>query len=219
MAEAIRTTRRMVDRAVTTRRAEKRQELLDAALRVIRRDGPGVSMDRIGVEAGVTKPILYRHFGHKRGLYQAIAERYRTEMMRELHSALSWDLPPRELLRATLEAYFTFGERETPVFRFLSRTDTTGRPALEASIADFQAQVATEPTVVLREQLKPAGADTGAADPWAYALVGMARSVAEWWIDQPGMPRRHLLEYLTTLLWDGFAGVMENADSTNAPSI
>lgn len=47
-------------------------ELLDAADQVIRRDGPSVSMEVIAAD---TKPILYRHFGDKGGLYTALAVR------------------------------------------------------------------------------------------------------------------------------------------------
>ncbi|BFO19525.1 hypothetical protein SHKM778_59130 [Streptomyces sp. KM77-8] len=43
----------------------RRRELLEAADRVVLRDGPGASMNAIAAEAGITKPILYRHFGDK----------------------------------------------------------------------------------------------------------------------------------------------------------
>lgn len=57
----------------TTRGAERqrtaaerrRRELLEAADRVVLRDGPQASMNAIAAEAGITKPILYRHFGDK----------------------------------------------------------------------------------------------------------------------------------------------------------
>ena len=54
----------------------RRRELLEAADRVVLRDGPGASMNAIAAEAGITKPILYRHFGDKGGLYAALAKRH-----------------------------------------------------------------------------------------------------------------------------------------------
>jgi len=66
----------------TTQRTEqqrsadrRRRELLEAADRVVLRDGPQASMNAIAAEAGITKPILYRHFGDKNGLYAALAAR------------------------------------------------------------------------------------------------------------------------------------------------
>src|SRR6266508_3048551 len=44
-------------------REERREELLDAAERAIRRIGPQASMEELAAEAGITKPILYSHFG------------------------------------------------------------------------------------------------------------------------------------------------------------
>src|SRR5512135_2304476 len=62
--------------AAAERAGGRRRQLLAAADRVVRRRGPDASMDEIAAEAGVTKPILYRHFGDKDGLYAALTERY-----------------------------------------------------------------------------------------------------------------------------------------------
>src|SRR5690242_9730536 len=51
----------------------RRRALLEAADRIILREGPEASMAAIASEAGISKPILYRHFGDKSGLYQALA--------------------------------------------------------------------------------------------------------------------------------------------------
>ena len=58
----------------------RRRELLEAANRVVLRDGPEASMNAIAAEAGITKPILYRHFGDKNGLYRALAQRHTDEL-------------------------------------------------------------------------------------------------------------------------------------------
>jgi AcrR family transcriptional regulator len=51
-----------------TRREIRRAELLDAALRVIRRGGSGrVAMEDIAVEAGISRPILYRQLRRRHG--------------------------------------------------------------------------------------------------------------------------------------------------------
>ena len=56
------------------RRGEQRRRLLQAAQRAIHRDGPQASMDDIAAEAGITKPIVYRHFGDRRGLAIALRD-------------------------------------------------------------------------------------------------------------------------------------------------
>src|SRR6266508_4509657 len=51
-------------------RMARRLELLEAAIEVIRREGPTASMDEIAAQAGITKPIVYRYFGDRAGVHQ-----------------------------------------------------------------------------------------------------------------------------------------------------
>ncbi|MET8763311.1 TetR/AcrR family transcriptional regulator [Lentzea sp. NPDC004782] len=58
------------------RRAERRQQIMDAAARAFARTGfAGTGLDEIAAEAGVTKVILYRHFDSKADLYRAVFDR------------------------------------------------------------------------------------------------------------------------------------------------
>src|SRR5947209_7927279 len=51
---------------------ERREQLLDAALRIIGRDGyAGVSIDAIAREAGVTRPVVYGVFDGLQALLDA----------------------------------------------------------------------------------------------------------------------------------------------------
>ncbi|HJP66278.1 MAG TPA: TetR/AcrR family transcriptional regulator [Actinomycetota bacterium] len=199
--------RRRRDPAAEERRAARREELLEAAVRAIRRQGPGASMGAIATEAGCAKPILYRHFGDKAGLYQAVADRYVSLLLHEVSAAFAENVETRDLIAAAVDAYLRFIERETEIYRFLWMRMVPELPRLHASLADFQDRVAQELTRLLRDRLKPAGVDTGGADPWAHALVGMATAVGEWWLEDRSMSRKHVGDYLTELLWGGFSGI------------
>lgn len=54
-------------------RAEQRRQLLEGSMDAIRAHGPEVSVDDIAAAAGVSKPVLYGHFGDRLGLADAIA--------------------------------------------------------------------------------------------------------------------------------------------------
>ena len=57
-------------------RAERREQILDAASRAFARAGfAKTSLDAIAAEAAVTPVILYRHFESKADLYRAVLER------------------------------------------------------------------------------------------------------------------------------------------------
>ena len=47
------------------------------------------------------------------------------------------------------------------------------------------------------------GLDSGAAEPWAYAIVGAVHLAGDWWLERKTMSREQLVAYLTTLVWDG----------------
>src|SRR5688572_6960411 len=69
-------------------RADRRESLLDAAISGIRTHGPAASMDQLAAAAGITKPILYRHFGDRAGLVAAIAKRFADSLLQDLQAAL-----------------------------------------------------------------------------------------------------------------------------------
>lgn len=57
-------------------RAERREQILDAATRAFARRGfVATGLDDIAAEAGVTHVILYRHFASKGDLYRAVLDR------------------------------------------------------------------------------------------------------------------------------------------------
>lgn len=62
-------------------RAERREQILDAATRAFSRTGfTATALDDIAAESGVTHVILYRHFASKSDLYRAVLERARTRL-------------------------------------------------------------------------------------------------------------------------------------------
>jgi AcrR family transcriptional regulator len=183
-------------------REERRQALLDAAVAVIRRDGPTASMEAMAKEAGITKPILYRHFGDRAGLVTAVAERFADALSTELDAALLSNEGPRDVLVQTIDAYLAFVERDPSLYRFVVRGITAD--AADA-LGDFMDQVGRRVAVVMGEQLRAAGQDSGGAEPFAHGIVGMVHAAGDWWVERRTMPRERLVEYLADLLWRGLA--------------
>jgi AcrR family transcriptional regulator len=195
---------REIDSDRLARRQKRRLELLDAALVAIRREGPTVSMEVIAAEAGVTKPIVYKHFGDRSGLAAAIGEQFGTELVEALQRALDrTDLEPEALLRATIDTYLEFIEREPQLYRFMVSTvaPTDGGIGQAALVLAVGQRVA----VVLGEQLRATGRDSGPAEAWAFGIVGMVHHAGDWWLDRRTLTRDRLADYLSSLLWHGLA--------------
>ncbi len=201
-------TRPHLDRRLD--REARRQALLDAAVVTIRREGASASMESIAAEGGVTKPILYRHFGDRDGLVRAVAEHFATALFQELRGALGRSSEPRELLSATIDAYLAFVERDPDIYRFLVSQVAGAHAPDPDELSGFVRRIAAEITLVIGEQLRARGLDSGPAEPWAYGLVGMVQLAGDWWLERRTMPRQRLVDYLTTLLWEGL-GAMTRA--------
>ena len=188
-------------------RLARREALLDAAVDAIRAHGPEVSMEDLARSAGVTKPILYRHFGHRDGLAAALATRFAAGLQATLQSAMVAGNEPRETLETTIDAYLEFVERDPEVYRFLVRRLIAGPPGDELSVGNFLRQVGNQVALVLGEQLRAAGIDSGGAEPLAHGMVGMVHAAGDWWLERRTMPRSRLVEYVVGVLWGGLAGI------------
>jgi hypothetical protein len=61
--------------------------------------------------------------------------------------------------------------------------------------------------VVLGEELRDAGKDSGAAEPLAHGIVGMVHAAGDWWLERRNMTRARLVAYLTEFVWHGLVGM------------
>lgn len=163
-------------------------------------------MEAIAAEAGITKPILYRHFGDREGLVQALADRFADELVARLAATLPTDKADQVNIRATvasaIDSYIAFIEADPALYRFLTHQTTAGGDII-MSVVD---RVATLLASIIGEGLRLFGTDSGAAETWAYGVVGMVHLAGDRWVEHPTMPRVRLVDYLTSLLWVGMAG-------------
>lgn len=86
-------------------------------------------MNAIAAEAGITKPILYRHFGDKGGLYRALAKRHTDALLDALRAALDAPAERRQRVEATLDTYLAAIEARPQVYRFLMHPAEDSQPS------------------------------------------------------------------------------------------
>jgi AcrR family transcriptional regulator len=89
---------------------ERRQAVVDTACRVFSRSSyRGATTAEIAREAGISEPILYRHFGSKRELYLACLDEAWSSFRAEAEEAIRRD--PDQCLGAIADAYMRGGKR------------------------------------------------------------------------------------------------------------
>jgi AcrR family transcriptional regulator len=185
---------------------DRRTQLLAAADRVVQRDGSAASMNVIAAEAGITKPILYRHFGDKGGLYRALAERHIDTLLERLRAALLTRGGLRARTQATVEAYLAAVEEQPQIYRFLVERAAAEEPDVRGQVVGFVRRFGDELAAGIASEPELAGIDPQRAVIWAHATAGMVQSTGDWWLDHPEVPRTEVVDQLVALLWDGFLG-------------
>jgi AcrR family transcriptional regulator len=188
-------------------RAQRRAEFVEAAMRVLADVGPDFGIEQVAVEAGVTKPVLYRHFSDKADLVEAMGERATEILLDRLIPALNSEEAPLPRIRKSIDAFFGTLEDYPNLYWVLARHTPIDGSGSDVVREDKEI-IATALSALLGDYLRAFGLDSGPAEPWAYGLVGCVQNTAEWWLDRRSMSRESVTEYLTVLVWaaiDGFA--------------
>src|ERR1700734_2548672 len=98
---------------------ERRQQLLDIGRRLFAERGfEGTSIEEIAAQAGVSKPVVYEHFGGKEGLYAVVVDR-EVERLPGLATRLLGGEHTREKFEAAAVVLLKANEDDANVFRIL----------------------------------------------------------------------------------------------------
>jgi AcrR family transcriptional regulator len=190
----------------TSTATDRRMQLLAAADRVVQREGSAATMNVIAAEAGITKPILYRHFGDKGGLYRALAERHTDLLLERLRAALATRGGLKARTLATVDAYLASVEERPQIYRFLMERAAVEEPGVRGQVTGFLRRFGDELAAGIRSEPELTDIPPERAVVWAHGIAGMVQSTGDWWLDHPDVPRRAVVDELVALLWDGFAG-------------
>lgn len=181
--------------------AERREQLLEIATALFAEKGfDGTSVEEIAAEAGVSKPVVYEHFGGKEGAYQAIVQRESGMLWESVAAKLdSPDARSRELMEYGALALLNFIDERPDGFRILSR-DTA-----EGSFASLLSRIAAQVEELLLPQFIKFGHDPQFVPLYAQALVGLVAQTGQQWLERREPSKEILAKHLMNLAWNGIA--------------
>lgn len=189
-------------------REQRRAELVESAIEAIRERGAGVSVAGIAAAAGVTKPVLYRHFTDRADLQRAVSERAAKMLLDRLLPELDSRHDPIERIQAIVDAFLAAVEDEPELWRFVVHNPGGEHEAAADVVAHNLALIAGMISARLVEELRARQRDAGGAEVWAYGIAGMVYTAGDWWLQRRTMTRAALTDYLTELIWGGLSGVL-----------
>jgi AcrR family transcriptional regulator len=179
--------------------AQRRRRIEQAATELFARRGyAATTVEDIAREAGVTKPMLYRHFESKQDLCIALLERHREELVAAPLAAFvppTGDRPAQ--LEAMIEAWLEHA-RATPDATRLLFVPITGDPLVESVQQELHARQRATQIALLREFAPHL--DEVEAEPMGELTRSGLAALALWWLENPEVPRDALVRVLTRMV-------------------
>jgi AcrR family transcriptional regulator len=183
--------------------AERREQLVDIARGLFAERGfDGASIEEVAARAGVSKPVVYEHFGGKEGLYAVVVDREVRRLLGMMQDSLKAE-HPRALLEQAAFALLDYIEDAPDGFRILVRDSPIG--SASGSFVSIIGDIASRVEHILAAEFRQRGFDAKVAPLYAQMLVGMVGTTGQWWLDTRKPEKRVVAEHLVNLAWNGLA--------------
>lgn len=181
-------------------RTTRRHELVSDALRAIRVHGAGVGMETIAQRAGTSKTVIYRHFGDRAGLYDAVVESVHSYIHEGLAAAFRLS-DPTDLGRLTADladAYLELVERDPEIYRFVMTPPPPAADAVADPVRGLPGLIGEEISSAISAHLRAQGLDDSSAPTWGHGVVGFIKAVADHWMaTEPRPPRPEVVTHIS----------------------
>jgi len=185
---------------------QRREQLLEVGRKLFADKGfEGTTVEEIAAKAGVSKPVVYEHFGGKEGLYAVVVDREIRALLDVITGALTSHGHARVLLEQAALALLDYVESSADGFRILVRDSPAGQST--GSFASLLSDVASQGEHILAAEFKRQKLDPKAAPIYAQMLVGMVALTGQWWLDSRKFKKADVAAHLVNLAWNGLAGM------------
>src|SRR5699024_4504783 len=184
---------------------ERRQQLVEIGRELFAERGfDATSVEEIAARAGVSKPVVYEHFGGKEGVYAVVVDREMRTLLDMMGEALTAANARGRIAKAAL-ALLRYVEENSTGYRVLTRDShvASGTGSFAGLINDIAGQVEH----VLADEFAEQGYSRALAPMYAQALVGMWALTGQWWLEMRKPKREVVAAHLVNLAWNGLAGL------------
>jgi AcrR family transcriptional regulator len=184
---------------------KRREQLIDVARGLFAERGyAGTAVEEIAARAGVSKPVVYEHFGGKEGLYAEVVEREVSLLLSRMRASLTSGAG-REVLEAAAKALLDYIAERPDGARIMVR-DTPVRSST-GTFQSLMGDIATRVEGLLSEGFERHGLDRRAAPMYSQMLIGMGAQIGMWWLDNGEPDRRIVAAHLVNMAWNGLSGL------------
>ncbi|MDO5049568.1 MAG: TetR/AcrR family transcriptional regulator [Actinomycetaceae bacterium] len=181
---------------------ERREQLIQIGRSVFAEKGfDGATVEEFASKAGVTKPVVYEHFGGKEGLYAVVVDREVQRLVSTISASLQSAEHPRRIVENTALALLDYIDNHTDGFRVLVRdAPQDGSKGYYSSVIG---DVAKQVEHLLAARFKAANLDAKSAPIYAQMLVGLIAQVGQWWLEERSPAKEIVAAHVVNLTWLG----------------
>ena len=182
---------------------ERREQLIEIGRTLFAERGfDATSVEEIATKAGVSKPVVYEHFGGKEGLYAVVVDREMAKLLSMVTSGLTGE-HARELLEQAAFALLDYIETYSDGFRILVRDSPVA--ASTGNFASLISDIATQVEGIMATEFRRRAYDPEFGAMYSQMLVGMVALTGQWWLDARKPPKEVVAAHLVNLAWYGLS--------------
>jgi AcrR family transcriptional regulator len=181
--------------------SQRRAQLIDVGRALFAENGlEGTTVEEIAAAAGVSKPVVYEHFGGKEGLYAVVVDREMGALLELITSSLSTG-GPRDLAEGAARAFLTYIDTRSDGFRILVRESPLGTQT--GSFATLISDIASQVEHIFVREFSKRGYAPEIAPLYANMLVGMVAQTGMYWLEARSPSIDEVATHLVNLAWNG----------------
>jgi AcrR family transcriptional regulator len=184
--------------------AERREQLLDVALKIFSANGfHGSSMNEVAEAAGVTKPVLYQHFASKKELYSALIDRAGDWLLQPTIAGTEHATGPHDQVALGIRSYFRWVSENPESFVLLFGDNGHPDGEFTQQIRKLEKRMAETVAPLIRAEI-----DREHQKVLAYGIVGLAESTARRLVAQDVIyDPDTVATQIADMLWGGLRAV------------
>jgi AcrR family transcriptional regulator len=195
---------------------QRREEILAAATQVFAKHGfHQTAIEEVARAAGVSKALIYEHFVSKSELQETVLRQITTVLLEEIGTAVAaasteHDTDSLARLRAGLDAYFTYIERNRDAWHMMFR-ESVGRDASQVILSmepTFVSGIAAVLSAAPETAPLLGDVESGVRlRVGAQMLTGSMQWLGNWWVDNMDLvPRATIVDWALDAMWLGLDG-------------
>jgi AcrR family transcriptional regulator len=172
----------------------REQQLLNVAEELFLTAGyERTSVEDIARAAGVTRPVVYEHYGSKEGIYLACVRRARTPLNESLRAAFGGSDDPLTQFARGIEAYLQLLETDPGRWRLLFRPNGVLTGPLGDALVRERFRTVNLVADMIETHLP--NVDPQRIDAYAHIISGSVEQLGQWWLAHPEVERTQVVQY------------------------